>query len=337
MKKHLLTLVIVTLLISACGGSQTMTNTPTPTQAPTATPTPAPTATKVAPTETPTPVQSPTATPLPTPTEKPYEKISDIPYADTDARQKLDVYVPTNGEGPFPILLAFHGGNFNGGSNNRSKADLLNQALYFVEQGYAVVAPNQRFTPQYIYPAQVQDAFCSLAWVHANADTYHFDTERIVALGLVSGGNLAAMLGVVDDPTPYMEGCPHELPEENWVQGVATFTGVFDFTSAVYGRYAERDHYVAYLGGELDETPKTWHEASPINWVDGNDVPFLLIHGSGGDERIDSGESVRFRNALKEAGVETRISIVDTTHTMLRESLASYRAVEALFARISEQ
>jgi acetyl esterase/lipase len=87
-----------------------------------------------------------------------------------------------------------------------------------------VVTPNHRFTPQYIYPAQVQDAFCALAWVHTNADTYGFDTGRIVALGLVSGGNLAAMLGVVDDPPPYIEGCLHELPEENWIQGVATFT-----------------------------------------------------------------------------------------------------------------
>jgi acetyl esterase/lipase len=331
MKKHLLILVIVTLLISACGSGQTM-NTPEPTQAPEATSTPEPTATRIPPTETPTPVPSPTATPSPTPTEKPFEKVSDISYADADPRQKLDIYLPTSGEGPFPILFAIHEGNFNSGA----KSDLRGQALYFVEQGYAVVTPNHRFTPQYIYPAQVQDAFCALAWVHANADTYHLDTGRVVALGLVSGGSLAAMLGVVDDPTPYLEGCPHALPEENWVQGVAVFTGVFDFTNDVYGRYAEREHYVAYLGGEPDEVPEIWREASPINWVDGSDASFLLIHGSGADERIDSGESARFRNALKEAGVEVKLSVVDVSHIVFRESLASYRAVEALFARIAE-
>jgi acetyl esterase/lipase len=332
MKKHLFTLVIVALLISACNGSQAV-NIPEPTQVSEVTNTPEPTATSAPPTETPTPIPSPTATLPPTPTEKPYEKVSNIPYADGDFRQKLDVYVPTSGEGPFPTLLAFHEGNFNGGS----KADVRNQARYFVEQGYAVVAPNHRFTPQYTYPAQVQDAFCALAWIHANTDTYHFDTGRIVALGLVSGGNLAAMLGVVDDPTPYMEGCPHELPEENWIQGVATFTGLFDFTNDVYGRYAEREHYVAYLGGELDEVPEIWREASPINWVDGGDAPFLLIHGSPPGERIDSSESARFWNALKEAGVEVQLSIVDTSHIVFRESVASYKAVEALFARIPEQ
>jgi acetyl esterase/lipase len=331
-KKVLFTLVIVALLISACSSSQTV-NTPEPTEVSEVTNTPEPTATSAPPTETPTPIPSPTAIPPPTPTEKPYEKVSDIPYADDDARQKLDVYLPTSGEGPFPILLAFHEGNFYSGS----KADLRNQARYFVERGYAIVTPNHRFTPQYTYPAQVQDAFCALAWVHANADTYHFDTGRIVALGLVSGGNLAAMLGVVDDPTPYMEGCPYELPEENWIQGIATFTGLFDFTNDVYGRYAEREHYVAYLGGELDEIPEIWREASPIHWVDGSDASFLLIHGSGTDERIDSGESARFWNALQEADVEVKLSIVDTSHIVFRESLSSYKAVEALFARISEQ
>jgi dienelactone hydrolase len=63
----------------------------------------------------------------------------------------------------------------------------------------------------------------------------------------------------------------------------------------------------------------------------------LLIHGSGADERIDSGESARFRNALKDAGAEVKLSIVGTSHIVFRESMASYRAVEALFARISER
>lgn len=329
MPKYLFTLVIVALLVSACSGGQTI-ETPEPTPDSEATSTPEPTATSVPPTETPTPV------PSPAPTEKPYEKVSDVPYADQDPKQKLDVYLPTSGDGPFPTLLAFHAGNFNGESNNGAKSDLRGLARYFAEQGYAVVTPNHRFTPQYVYPAQVQDAFCALAWTHANADTYGFDTGRIVVLGLVSGGNLAAMLGVVDDPTPYMEGCPHALPEENWVQGVAAFTGLFDFTNDVYGRYAEREHYVAYLGGEQDEVPEIWYQASPINWVDGDDASFLLIHGAGADERIDSGESARFRNALKEAGAEVRLSIVDTSHIVLRESTASYRAVEALFTRISQ-
>jgi acetyl esterase/lipase len=331
MKKRLLTLMAVALLISACGGQTT--GSVEATQVPQVSDTPQPTATDVPPTETPTPVPPPTATPSPTPTKEPYEKVGDVAYADDDPRQKLDVYVPTSEDGPFPVLLAFHEGNFNSGS----KSDLRVQALYFVEQGYAVVAPNHRFTPEFIYPAQVQDAFCALAWVHANADVYDFDTRRIVALGLVSGGNLAAMLGVVDDPTPYMEGCPHALPDENWVQGVATFTGLFDFGNDVYGRYAEREHYVDYLGGESDEVPEVWREASPINWVSENDVPFVLIHGAGADERIDSGESARFRNALKEAGVDVRLSIVDASHIVFRESVASYRAVEALFARILAQ
>ena len=265
------------------------------------------------------------------PTEKPYERISGISYADADPRQNLDVYLPATGEGPFPTLLAFHEGNFSSGA----KTDLRDLAAYFSERGYAVVTPNIRLTPEHVYPAQVQDAFCALAWMHANGEAYRFDTERLVALGLVSGGNLAAMLGVVDDPTLYAEGCPHVLPEDDWIQGVAVFTGLFDFSGDVYGRYAEREHYVTYLGGELEEIPEVWHEASPIHRVDEGDVPFLLIHGTG-VQRIDSGESARFWQALVDAGVDVKLSMVDKDHVWLKESVSSYNAVEDLFARIGD-
>jgi acetyl esterase/lipase len=50
------------------------------------------------------------------------------------------------------------------------------------------------------YPAQVQDAFCALAWIHANAATYGFDTEHIAAIGESAGGYLVAMLGTVEIP-----------------------------------------------------------------------------------------------------------------------------------------
>ncbi|RLC71103.1 MAG: hypothetical protein DRJ03_30700 [Chloroflexi bacterium] len=75
MKKHLFTLVIITLLISACSGSQ-IEDTPEPAPVSEATSTPEPMATSVPPTETPTSV------PSPAPTEKPYEKVGDVPYAD---------------------------------------------------------------------------------------------------------------------------------------------------------------------------------------------------------------------------------------------------------------
>jgi len=32
----------------------------------------------------------------------------DLPYADLSTSQKLDIYLPEKGEGPFPVIIAIH-------------------------------------------------------------------------------------------------------------------------------------------------------------------------------------------------------------------------------------
>jgi hypothetical protein len=70
-------------------------------------------------------------------------KFLDIPYAHLSPTQKLDIYLPDEGEGPFPVIVAIHGGAFMG----CDKGDL--QVLPMLEglkRGYAVVAINYRLS-----------------------------------------------------------------------------------------------------------------------------------------------------------------------------------------------
>jgi len=34
----------------------------------------------------------------------------DVPYASQSPKQKLDIYLPEEGDGPFPVIVAIHGG-----------------------------------------------------------------------------------------------------------------------------------------------------------------------------------------------------------------------------------
>jgi acetyl esterase/lipase/putative intracellular protease/amidase len=260
---------------------------------------------------------------LHSPTRAPaVEKIADVPYvADGDPKQRLDVYLPTSQNGPYPTLLVIHGG---GGD----KRDLAKLALRFVKLDYAVISINHRIMPQNKYPAQVQDAFCALAWTHANADDYDFDPGRIVALGHSSGGTLAAMLGTVDDPNLYLEDCPYPLPEAHWVQGVVPFTGIFDYTSAAASSSGLRSYINSYLGAEEDADPDIWAEASPMTWIDGSEAPFLLIHGAA-DENIDPDQSVDFADVLEQAGVDMELLLIPgADHGVIIRSEQSFEAVE---------
>ena len=294
MKKSIMTLLgIWLLLISGCAAPEQRAA-PVPTTA-----LPKPMATSIPPSETPTPELS----------ELPWFSVSYI--TDGNPRQKLDVHFPEVGEGPFPTIFAIHGGGFIGGNKNAYYKD----ASYFNELGYAFVSIDYRLAPDFNYPAQVEDSFCALAWVHANAATYRFDTERIIVMGDSAGGYLAAMLGSVDRPGIYLEGCPHLLPQTDWIQAVLVLYGIYDFTSIDgYRDDAITNNFEPLWGSTFSDVPaETLAEMSPISWVDGSEPPFLIIHGTL-DTLIPSWMSEDFASALEESGAAVELLLVEAGH-----------------------
>ncbi|MBN1179387.1 MAG: alpha/beta hydrolase [Anaerolineae bacterium] len=280
-----------------------------PTLAATPTGEPEPTATPIPPTPVPTPSPTPTL-----------EVIHNVPYVpDGDRLQCLDIYLPA-GDGPFPTILGIHGG---GGD----KAELTALARYLAARGYAVLSINHRQYPDVTYPIPAQDAFCALAWTVANAETYGFDLQRIVILGHSAGGTLAALLGVVDDPAPYLAGCPHPWPEGAVPWAVVTFTGIFDYTDTQIPGPSLQSYFALYLGGALAEIPDVWDAASPSTWVDGSEPPFLLIHGAD-DRSVPPAYSEAFAATLAAAGVPAQLVIVpNADHDGITASEDSFEAV----------
>jgi acetyl esterase/lipase len=218
----------------------------------------------------------------------------------------------------------------------RDKRDLAPWAHHFVERDYAVISINYRDMNQFEYPASVQDAFCALAWTHANAETYGLDVTRIVVLGHSMGGTLAAMLGTVDDPGRFSEGCPHQLPESAWIAGAIPFTGIFDYVSAAQASSERRARTERYLGAKLDQAPERWAETSAQTWVDGSEPPFLLIHGTE-DDTIDSKQSVEFAEALGQAGIDVELLLIPgADHGTVLWDTRAFEAVEDFLATLSK-
>ena len=268
-------------------------------------------------------------TPSLSPTVISYKQISDVAYIGEDqSTQKLDVYLPLEVKVHYPTLLMMHGGGGN-------KRDMSAWAEHFVEQNYAVVSISYSDQVPNSYPTPVQDAFCALAWMHANADAYGFDLHHIIALGYSTGGTLAAMLSTVDDPKVFMQDCPHELPEEDSIQAAISLAGTFDYMGAAESSRSPawlRRFIENYLGAPLDQAPEIWGEASPTTWIDGNESPFLLIHGTK-DTTIDPAQSVNFAHALEQAGVDVQLLLIpDADHRQVLLSQRSFQAVDNFLA-----
>ena len=122
----------------------------------------------------------------------------DLRYTSLSPAHKLDIYLPDDGDGPFPVILHIHGGGFAIGD----KRDI--HVLPFLKglaRGYAVVSVNYRLSGEAIFPAGLQDIKAAIRWLRANTEHYFLDGNRIAACGGSPGGNFAAMVCLTDHVT----------------------------------------------------------------------------------------------------------------------------------------
>jgi len=103
---------------------------------------------------------------------------------------RLDVYRPTNAQGPLPIVLYVHGGGF----RFMSKDTHWVFGLIYARRGYLVVNVNYHLAPAHPFPGAVEDISAAWQWLVANAERLGGDLSRVVVAGESAGANLAASL-----------------------------------------------------------------------------------------------------------------------------------------------
>lgn len=119
----------------------------------------------------------------------------------------LDVYIPTTGDGPFPVVFRIHGGGWQSGTNQ----PISGLYLTLLQQGFAIVSPRYRLTSEaaqwapapVTFPAQIHDIKGAVRWTRANASRLNLDPTRIGVCGESAGGHLSALLGVTGGVTAY--------------------------------------------------------------------------------------------------------------------------------------
>jgi acetyl esterase/lipase len=229
-------------------------------------------------------------TPPPANTDHVKRKFLDIPYADVSPAQKLDVYLPDEGNGSFPVIVSIHGGAFMG----CDKADLqILPMLEGLKWGYAVVAVNYRLSWEAKFPALVHDVKAAVRWIRANAQRYHLDPDRIAVWGGSAGGYLASMLGT-SAGVQELEDLSLGNPEQpSHVQAVVAWFGPTDFLK-MDEQLAERglppepgtEHSGAnspeslLLGEQITKVPELVKAANPETYITPAAPPFLLQHGT---------------------------------------------------------
>jgi acetyl esterase/lipase len=231
-------------------------------------------------------------------------KWKDLPYAENSPAQRLDIYLPESGEGPFPVIISIHGGAFMIGD----KSDMqLKPMLEGLQRGYAVVSINYRMSDETTAPKLINDVKAAIRWVRANAQKYKMNANKIAVWGGSAGGHLSSLAGTSGDVKELEDLTMGNPKESSRVQAVVDWFGPINFLTM------DDQFYMLGVKGMPHNSPGSPESKvigkyivnaeaevrafNPETYISKDDPPFFIQHGSK-DPLIPYLQSMEFSNAL---------------------------------------
>jgi acetyl esterase/lipase len=205
----------------------------------------------------------------------------------------LDVHRPAGAGVAAPVIVYLHGGRWRDG--DRTEARFVGQRL--ADAGALVLVPDFRQAPDHRFPAFVEDAARAVAWARAHAGEFGGDPRRVFVMGHSSGAHIAALLGTDARWLRAVGMAPRDLA------GIVGWSGAYDFLPI-----REIDLVEVFGTGEQ------WPASQPVNHVDGDEPPFLLVHGLD-DDVVRPANSASLQAKLQAAGIAAEyVPLEDTGH-----------------------
>ena len=225
---------------------------------------------------------------------------------------KLNSYRPL-ATGKYPALVIIYGGAWKQGTPSNHETF----SRYMAAQGYSVVAIDYRHAPQYRFPDQLQDIRAALQYIQHHAEALEIDSQRMALMGRSAGAHLALLAAYGQDSIRF--------------QAVVNYYGPTDLAKAYYAPpfpdpINTRAVLEDFLGGTPEELPEMYQQASPINYINPDLPPSLLIY-AGRDHLVEA----KYGNQL-----EKQLRAVGNRAVLLTIPWAEH-AFDAVFSGVSNQ
>ena len=204
-------------------------------------------------------------------------QVKNLQYAEVDGKPLLlDLYLPEKPEGS-PLVIWVHGGGWKGGSKQNCFVKWLSNF------GYTVASINYRLVDIAKWPAQLHDCKGAIRWLRANAQTYGYNPDCVIAAGASAGGHLVALLGTTGDSEELEGNVGGNSEQSSRVQAVVDYYGATDFLlrSRTQSWKVNKLGSVVYnlLGGPANQLVDKAKQASAKFHVTPDDAPLLVFHG----------------------------------------------------------
>lgn len=217
-----------------------------------------------------------------------YSVHKNISYTEKPDNQ-LDIYVPSK---DIKAVIVFYYGGCWGNCTSKNKADYLFIADTLTKQGYAVVIPDCRQYPDVKFHDIMDDAEASFLWSINHLQEYKIETDNIYVMGHSSGAHVAAML--VDNKKYIVE-------DRKKINGFIGLAGPYDFYP-----FDKEDAYLY----DLFSSQNNYYASQPINHIDGNEPPHLILHGKN-DKTVFTHNAVNITQKLKQNNTEHQLVLFE--------------------------
>lgn len=220
---------------------------------------------------------------------------ANLVYATVSSRQVLDIYLPSTGTGPFPVVIQIHGWAFKMGDKSA-----INSVQRLLDEWFAVVGMNYRLSNEAQWPAQLDDLKSVVQFIKTNAKEYNIDNTRIASRWYSAGWYLSSMMGIAlaNDPTTRIQASVdrfgpvdfYTMDEDIQTSGVERKTGNNGDADSPES---------ALLWATIKENKTIADQASVLmylSWAE-SIPPFLIMHGAK-DPMIGAKQSERLRDAI---------------------------------------
>jgi acetyl esterase len=224
------------------------------------------------------------------------ERVEDLTIPGPAGSLRARLYASRR-DGRDPLLVFYHGGGYVKGGLDES--DVFCRRLA-VTTRHAVVSVDYRLAPEYPFPAAVDDALASAAWLSSYANELGAHAGPLVVSGESAGGNLAAVTCLRARADSRLA-----IRSQVLLQPVLDFTlSCASMTLSASECLVPRDdlewYYRTYYGGSDRKSP----DVSPLFAPDLAGLPTALIVTAEYDTLRDEG--AKYAGRLQNAGVDVR-------------------------------
>ena len=247
--------------------------------------------------------------------------LTDVAYG-REARQRMDVYLPTRGVAGTPVILMVHGGAWRlGDKGMRSVVD--NKVARWVSRGFIFVSTNYTLLPEANPEEQAHDVGQALVLAQSRATEWGGDPEKFILMGHSAGAHLVALL-TASPAAALKQGV------RPWLGAVALDSAAFDVTQVMAGRH------LPLYDRAFGQDPAFWRRVSPLHQLSAAAYPLLAVCST---RRADACPQAHgFERKAASLGVRATVLPQDLSHREINQNLgldSGYtRAVEAFMGSL---